>query len=477
MSDIYYSNFQLKENTEYFIYIGELKNYGLNLFLREALSKIFKRRVDFVAVVPDVFEQYNYDNLLVINPLAKQYASKYGANVSCRISARDFMACVSQNRKVKALIAQLLRRQEHVYLYMYESLPEMTLDAIDGVSILGPDSRIAHRLNSKAYQLEHLKGRVPTVDFHICRGRRRLLETAARVLPDWKDGVFVSREYGAAGVNSMIAHTLSEISERFPQADETYFVSRYLPHDHDPTVLAVAAGKDEVYIAGIADQKIEGGNRFTGSFYPSVLDESTREALRAHTRTLGSWLAGEGYRGIFGCDYLVDPQGRIFFLEINARKQGTTLEFCCTLEQSLPPGSPMLPELEFYAVTRGKFPETTVELRGNPKKLHWGTYNYKIASPVRTVSYVPHSPREREAFERVGKGLLKKHFLILEHTGSDFIVAEGAFLGRIVALGRDPFSVRQGLEQGRKTIELTIVKDKELEEIHGKDHQGKKSAG
>ena len=54
--------------------------------------------------------------------------------------------------------------------------------------------------------------------------------------------------------------------------------------------------------------------------------------------------------------------------------------------------------------------------------------------------------------------MLKKDFLILEHIGNDFIVAEGSFLGRIVALGHDHASVQQGLSQGIKTIELTVNK-------------------
>lgn len=79
MSDIHFSNYRLEEGTDYFLYIGELKNYGLNTYLREALSRIHNRPFDFIAIVPDVFEQYNYDNLLVINPLAATLQCKYGA--------------------------------------------------------------------------------------------------------------------------------------------------------------------------------------------------------------------------------------------------------------------------------------------------------------------------------------------------------------------------------------------------------------
>jgi hypothetical protein len=465
MPDIYFSNFQLEEDTQYFLYIGELKNYSLNTFLKEALSRIFSRKFDFISIVPDVFEQYNYDNLIVINPHAKNFECQYGADVCCRVSSEDFATVVSKNRQICTLIKRLLSRQENIYIYMYESVPEMTLDEITGISILGPDKNIARRLNSKIYQYQHLKDILPVVDFRICHGFDSLIQTAQELCKSWRNGLFVCREYSAAGVNSIIAHSIDDIKDKFGALDEPYLISRFIPHEQDPTVLAVVAGEEDVYIAGIADQRIEQGTRFTGSLFPSVLDGKTIKNLREYTQIAGRWLAQKGYRGIFGCDFLVDDNNDIYFLEINARKQGTTLEFCCTLEQSLPPGSPMLPELEFYAVTEGLFPANTVEMKSNPKNLHWGTYNYKVHDPVQTDGYIPQSAQEREAFKKVAEGRLKKDFLILEHTGCDFIVAQGAFIARIVALGHSPVDVQQGLNQGRKTIDLTIKK-KDPEEHH-----------
>ncbi len=456
MPTIHFSNYRLEQGTTYFLYVGELKNYGLNVYLRESLSRVLNRPFDFIAIVPDIFEQYNYDNLIVINPRAEIDACKYGNNYSCRVSAKDFMTCVSENRQIQSLIRQLLTRQDHLYIYMYESVPEMTLDTIEGVSILGPDSRITHRLNSKTYQYTQLQDTVPMVDFRICDGLDDAVAAADGLWDQWTDGIFVTSQYSAAGINSVVAHSTEDIRRKFTGTDDQYLMTRYTPHTHDPTVLAVVANEEQVYIAGIADQCIVDGNRFTGSTYPTVLPEDITDRLRDTTRTVGKWLGAEGYRGIFGCDYLVTADGDIRFLEINARKQGTTLEFCTMLEQSLPDGAPTLPELEYFAVTEEVLPINAVELHTNPRGLHWGTFNYKLDKSVRTGGYIPQSSMEREAFGKVASGKLKKDFLILEHIGSDFVVAGGSFLARIVALGHDHESVLQGLEQGRKTIDLTI---------------------
>lgn len=458
MVEIHFSNYCLKENTYYFLYIGELKNYGLNLFLKDALSRIKDRKVDFISIVPDVFEQYNYENLIVINPDAKNCRNKYGRNVSCRIPAHKFLTCVSESQQVKDLIRKLLHRQDTLYLYLYESMPEMTLNSIPGVFILGPESKIAGRLNSKIYQYKNLQGLIPMADFFICDGMDDLIHTTDTLWPKWKDGIFVSLEYSAAGSNSIIARSPEDIVAKFSEQEATYLISRNIPHEYDPTVLAVVANEDAVYIAGVADQRIENGTRFTGSTFPTTLGNDIVSGLKKQTRTVGKWLAGEGYRGIYGCDFLVDYNSEVVFLEVNARKQGTTMEFCCTLEQSLPSDSPMLPELEYYAVIHGKFPENAIEMKKNIKNIHWGTYNYKIDKPVFTQGYIPQSSHEREAFKKVADHNLSKDFVILEHIGNDFVVEEGSFLGRIVALGHDPSSIQQGLDQGRKIIELTIAK-------------------
>ncbi|MCG8564924.1 MAG: ATP-grasp domain-containing protein [Desulfobacterales bacterium] len=462
MTSIYFSNYQVEEDTDYFLYIGELKNYGLNHFLKDALSKFYHRKFKFIAIVPDIAEQYNYDNVIVINPLVNDYKCRYGSHVNCRVSAAEFMATVSKTREIQCLIEQILRRQDHLFLYMYESLEEMTLDEIPGVSILGPDKTIAREVNNKVVQLTQLKEIVPLVEHEILRGGKALLETTAGLWNQWDQGIFVTRPFSAAGINSVVAQSNGEIQTKFDLGGEDaepeteFIISRYMPHDLDPTVLAVVAGEDDIYIAGIADQRISHGNRFTGSTFPSAANAEQRQLLREHTRAVGKWLAQQGYRGIFGCDYIITHDGEIYFLEINARKQGTTLEFCCTLEQGLPHQAPNLPELEFFAVTQEIFPANTCELDHGSIPLHWGTYNYKIEDPVKTSTYIPQASGEREAFARVSKRNLKKDFLILEHTGSDFVIAQGAFIGRIVALGQDLESVTQGISQGCKTIELTF---------------------
>jgi len=457
--DAYFHNYRIDLNTRYFLYIGELKNYGLNIFLKEALSRIWNQPVDFIAVVPDILEQYANPNVLVINPLAMQNFLRVKQNYSCRVPGPSFMREVSENPHVIRLINNLLERQDRLYIYMYESLQEMSLDDMEGVEILGPKSFFSHRLNNKIYQYNGFKQVVNVPEFEVCLGWEDLQTATEKRWDVWKDGIFVTTAYSAAGANSVIAHCWQDVLDKFKGMDYPYLISRYHPHVYDPTVLAVVANEADVYVAGVADQRIEGGNRFTGSTYPSALTEGIQHELFKITRRVGRLLGKEGYRGIFGCDYVVDEEENIVFVEVNARKQGTTLEFCCTLEQLLPSGAPMLPELEYYAVVENRFPENTIEPEvGLTECLHWGTYNFKLSEDACVQGFMPYCGDERQCYGLAARENASRQFVVLEHIGNDFVLAAGSFLGRVVAMGMDPENVQLGLLQGKAMLEATVAK-------------------
>ena len=468
--EILFTNFTYNPDYYYFFYVGELKTYSLNYFVQEALAhRMPNRQIRFVAIIPDVCIQYNYANIIVINPFGDEELISDHSFVmngkaprqSWRINTAKFMSAVSNSTVIRNLIDQILEKQNQLYINLYESVLEMTLDQIDRVSILGPDKYLARQLNNKITQYKLLDGIVPLADHEVCEDKACLLKITERLRDQWTDGIFVSGAYSAAGINSAVTFNQEQVENKFGQTEDVYLISKFIPHQLDPTVLAVVANEEDVYIAGIADQVIVDGNRFIGSKYPSTVTEEQKRQLCDYTVTVGKLLGEKGYRGIFGCDYLIDNDGRVLFLEINARKQGTTLEFCFTLEQSLPEGSPMLPELEYYAVTENRFPPHVMEMNGNIRNIHWGTYNYKIETSKLTTGYIPQNPYERETFRKVANGELIKDFVILEHPGTNFVVMPGSFLGRVVSVARNREDVDEGLCQGVGFIKQTVIEANE----------------
>ena len=462
--EILFSNFTYNPDVYYFFYCGDIKAYYLNNFLTNVLQKAEAgREVQFVAIVPDVFEQYAYKNILVVNPVVGKHwkaAQKNGEHdlpcVSCRIASATFMSAVSGNAAIRSLIATILRNQSNLYLYLFESVEEMTLDDIEGVTILGPDKRIAKQCNNKIWQYKQVGGLLPVAEHYFCDDVETLLIKTAALRKEWTDGIFISCAYSAAGANSIVSNNQEEVPGWCIGKEGTFLISRFIPHRLDPTVLAVVANEEDVYVAGVADQVIKNGNRFIGSTYPSVATAEQKALLYQYTVVIGKMLGKLGYRGIFGCDYIVADDGSIFFIEINARKQGTTLEFCYTLEQALPKGTPGLPELEYHAVTENRFPENSIELKTTYDKLYWGTHNYKVLDQKNTRGYIPHNPYERKSFENIATSELNHDFVVLEHIGADFKVLPGTFLARVVSVAVNREKMETGLRQGVEFIKQTI---------------------
>jgi hypothetical protein len=461
MDDVLFTNIELAPDTLYFIYIGEIKAYSLTSFLQETLAKESKKKVDCIAIIPDVLENYPIENVMVINPMAGELASEAGKRVHCRISARSFGSLASQNAHVHQLIKKLLKTQREVFIYLFESLPDLTLDSIAGVRIIGPDKGLSNKWNNKINQHEVLKDVVPTVPFRICGDREEAFETIHQMAPEWNEGIYVCLSFGAAGSNSCVLfpeHESEDIfGHNFKNVDGPYLLSRFIPHEYDPTVLAVVANDNDVYIGGVADQRIADLNKFRGSTFPSVLPDKQIARLKEYTKRIGKTLGRTGYRGIYGCDFLIDDRDDILFLEVNARKQGTTMEMCCTLENSLPPGSPSLPELEYRAVTEGRFPQNTIEMEGNPRSIHWGTYNYKLDNDVFTNGSVAPAEDERTMFRAIAASSTEREaFCVVEHIGKDCLVKAGSFLGRVISVATSRPGVLKGLERGKRMIKETI---------------------
>ncbi|SDB02536.1 ATP-grasp domain-containing protein [Desulfonatronum thiosulfatophilum] len=460
--DVFFSDFKLDPDVFYFLYIGELKTDCLNQFVKETLTKIHGQPFDFISILPDVLESYPHKNTLVINPMAKELMRARGRKVSFRIAPRTFASLVSASSTVNNLIQQLLDKQGHVFIHVFESVPELTLALIPGVRILGPSGHISNIWNNKLYQLQMLKETAPLINYRVCTDADQMLETAKGLWDEWTDGIFVSQPYSAAGVNSFLATNQEEIEAKAGHLKGKFFISRYIPHQDDPTVLGVVANAKDVFIAAIADQEIQNGNMFRGSTFPSTLAAPLQQELREITRRVGRAMGRSGYRGIFGCDYVVDAQGRIFFVEVNARKQGTTMEMCCTLENALPPETPGLLELEYYAVMQNRFPDNMVEISEALGSLCWRTYNYKLDQEAETCQIVPVDEDERTLFRQVVADAQAHGVIVVEHVGSKLSVQPGTFLGRVVAVGHSRAQleedIRQGIQRLKESIFDTIQK-------------------
>ncbi len=443
---ILFNSIALNPDKAYFIYIGEIKAHGLSAFLIPVLEQIYCRPVECIALVPDLLDRYPYSNLAVLNRESFHYYSSKGILVNCRPTAGDFAQEVSASLLAQKLLESIIREQDFVYIHMFASRSEMKLVDGERVKLLGPDPALAHHFNNKIiqYQMACQLG-IPVPEGFCCNCLEEALDSAQSFFNSGEE-VFVSEAYSAAGSNSSFASNCMEIRERFVGNDQPYLVTRRVPHRYDPTVLAVVANAQEVYVASVADQRME-ENRFLGSTFPTVLEREVVQQIKKYTRLVGKHMGAQGYRGVFGCDFIVDEGGQIYFVEVNARKQGTTLESTLTMFHRLP-DHPTLPQIEFCAITKEKLPQDLTEMDSTRSEICWGTYNVKSEQDIRVVQNVLCSQNEAEIFRQVSqtKGITSRA-IVVDHLGPGVYQRKGGFVGRCISVGRSLSGIHSHLKK------------------------------
>jgi len=452
MSETKSSEIGVDTARSWFFYVGEIKAAGLNRFLVEPLSRRYGKPAECIHIVPDVLAYYPDDIFLVVGPGSDKAGPDTQERTNSRIAGPQFAAMVSNDEVVTALVKQILDEQGELLFNVFEATSEFTLAADDRIKIIGPDPQIALSMNNKLYQYEMAAQlNVPTPQGAVCSGLSEALDFAEEIFSRGHKA-FVTSAYSAGGSNSIVVSTSEEIKSRFKGEEQGLLVTEFVEHRHDPTVLGIVAGEGDVYIASVADQNIQ-GTRFMGSTFPTVLGEDVVLRLKDITRTVGNHMGSQGYRGVFGCDYIVDGQGEILFIEVNARKQGTTMETTLAMIHNLP-GMATFPELEMMAVLENRLPDGLKEMDSRNGPLCWGTYNYKAVEDCLVNNYVPPSMDEEDLFEEAMAG--RGGHVVLDHVGPKTYISAGGFMARVVAAGPTPDDVRKGLKAGASQVHASI---------------------
>ncbi len=454
MKDIRWTNFNYNKDRYCFLFISELRAYGLGYFFKVAISKannIPIELIDCITIAPDIFEQYNYENLIIINHI--------DTDENKRKTHDEFIKDISNSTYIDELTDKILKNQEKLYLYMFESNDLLNLIKKENIILIGPAPQIVKKLSNKISLYEIFAPIVPMAEHFVADDYFELINKATKLLQT-SNKLFVSLEQSAAGANSAIISKISDIENRFSKNKHNRFlVTSYIEHTIDPTSLSVVINEEDIYIAGIADQRIE-GTSFRGSTYPSKTSKDIQQEIDRQTKLVGLHMAKLGYRGIYGCDFIVTKQDKVYFIEVNPRKQGTTMEFCCALKTMLPHNAPNLPEIEFCAVTQNKKPPNMVAIKNTKQNIYWSTYNQKLTNRLKTITYLPQQRSEIEMFEAVASNKLTKEYMILEHVGQELFVNEGSFLARVIATGQNYKDVEYGVDIGKRLIAWTITQDK-----------------
>jgi len=458
MDNVIYHKLSLDPNKAYYLYVGELRSASLCETLAEPLSSYYQKRTEQISIVQDVRRFYHNNNVIVINRDAKNLFKKTGKCCHIKIKNEDFLSQISESELLKNIFERILRHQSEIVVNVYENNINSPFQNKDKFKVISPNPQLSVKYNNKILQYEMAENiGIPVMPNQKCES----LEEVTHLFKNdkrFKKKAFVTENYSAGGSNSLIVKSPEDLKLFKETNNVPYLIVKFLSSKkYDPTALAVIANEDEILVVSINDQFLK-NTSWKSSIFPSCVSPEIKKKIVKYTIKIGKEMAKDGYRGLFGVDYMIDRKENIYFVEINARKQGSSTETAFTM-QNFFGNEVCLPELETNAVWKSSFNFDIERLIKNdnllsPRNFNWGMYWVKLFGPIKVVKEIPQYARSNEdlflkyhVYERYRKPTM----IISDFLGRDTYLSYG-FLGKVTSVNSSRKTVVSELRKGKRIL-------------------------
>jgi len=236
------------------------------------------------------------------------------------IYPEDLNKQFSKSSAIKELSEKLIKKQGKVFILSFTDVwfelenPNMVL--------LGPDPKMAALYDAK---IEHYrtfeKLGIETVPNTVYESIQELRENQNEY------PFFLSAMYSSGGIESKAILNTQDLDAYYSHLrevnkNEPLIATKYM----DDIVLApnssgIVTSENNVTITCISDQILR-NNQYMGNIYPSQASSTHIEQIKEMTTTVGKYLAKQGFRGLFGLDFLITKSGKCYPVDLNPRRQG-----------------------------------------------------------------------------------------------------------------------------------------------------------
>lgn len=264
---------------------------------------------------------YDNGNYIILNKKSYKLIKDLGKPVVYLPDYEDVNVEFTKNKTIQDIANKLLKKQETVYVYPFTTsfldLPQ------DIFTVLGPDSKLAKKYDDKVSQINLFKELdLPRNNARIFKDEAALLENELDIIP-----CYLSAAYTSGGNESGLIYDTEMLHEFLARLRPVNKRSHFLVADIfddlvlAPNVNALITAQGKTHILVIADQILQ-GNCYLGNLYPSIAELRHLKQIYDTTEIIGKHLASEGYKGLFGCDFLINSKGDLVVVDLNPRHQG-----------------------------------------------------------------------------------------------------------------------------------------------------------
>lgn len=265
-------------------------------------------------------KKFARENYIVINEQASNIEAEIAEKVVYLQEYEDLNKEFMRSPLVNKISDILLRKQDRIPIYSFTT---SFLEASDSKwLIIGPSPKIATYYDNKIRHYELFqKLNLPRNRARIFENKRELLKQK-NIFPSYITASYTSggNESGLIYNKAMLEGFLSRL--RSINGKGSFLVADIFEHIVImPNVNAIVTDKNKTSVLVISDQ-IMRGTRYLGNVYPSAVSLKHIEQIKKITVKIGNHLSQEGYRGVFGCDFLINDKEKLVIVDLNPRRQG-----------------------------------------------------------------------------------------------------------------------------------------------------------
>ncbi len=270
---------------------------------------------------------FEKENFIVINKKLKQLKENLKNNSIIYLQDyEDLNKEFSESQFISRITNQLIEKQGRVFIISFTSSGFQIHNP--NVIILGPKPEIAAKYDNKIEQIKLFE------QLNVPRNKTRIYDSILEIKENEKYPFFISAAYTSGGHESKAIFTEEDLDHFYTHLREINKSNQFLVANLiqdiilSPNVNAIIIDENRTEIICISDQILR-GNQYLGNIYPSKANEQSKKIIVETTKIIGKYLASEGFKGLFGLDFIIDSRNNTFVVDLNPRRQGGYL--CNTL--------------------------------------------------------------------------------------------------------------------------------------------------
>lgn len=230
----------------------------------------------------------------------------------------------SNNKFINDLVDDLYKKQSKIPLISFMSQQLTLNDKIKNkIKLICPDNKISDFLDDKVNQIKifnKLKISIPKTK--IYKNFNFILKDINNI----KFPIFISSFTTKGGEGNAVVYNKKELEVFYKKIKDKdskkgkFFIAKYIENVViSPTSHAIILGKNKVQVVNISDQ-ILSGIKYEGNIHPSKANYENQEKIKEIMIKLGKYFSKLGFRGFFGCDFIIDKNDNLYISEVNPRR-------------------------------------------------------------------------------------------------------------------------------------------------------------